>query len=237
MSNMRTFRLSQTNCYLLETAAGLCLIDCGNSRDQNKLVAALNHAGFDLSQIQFLVLTHHHGDHCGLVNFLTAANPKMRVVMSRRCSEILMTGTSFKPANEVYANACLNKLIRSYLFLSRALSDSFPPYSRRAEDILIENDCELALTGMGPNPKIIVTPGHTQDGLSVVFGNSAFVGDAARNILNFTGAKYLPILYSDLAACYSSWDKLNKAGVDMIYPAHGKPFQAKKLKIPPKNLY
>lgn len=74
-----------------------------------------------------------------------------------------------------------------------------------------------------------MTPGHTEDSISLVAGEAAFVGDAARNTLNFAGMSYHPILLYDEEICRESWNRLINEGVKRIFPAHGRPFDATKL--------
>jgi glyoxylase-like metal-dependent hydrolase (beta-lactamase superfamily II) len=230
MSNV-ILKLSQTNCYLLNAGSGYVLIDCGNEWDKNALISSLKRTEQDLSKINFLVLTHHHSDHCGLLNYIKNINPGLRAVMSRKCAELLKTGSHYKSENEVYANTGLRIAMSAYFKLLNKSHGDFPPYPGHTDDIILDGDWEPDPSELGINLKFIMTPGHTPDSISVVFGNSAFAGDAARGTLNFTGAKYLPIIYSDLDACHKSWEKLINAGAKTIYPSHGNPFKAEKLII------
>ena len=56
------------NAYLLSTADGLCLVDCGTSLDPGweALVRGLELAGARPADIRLLVCTHLHADHAGL---------------------------------------------------------------------------------------------------------------------------------------------------------------------------
>jgi glyoxylase-like metal-dependent hydrolase (beta-lactamase superfamily II) len=85
------------------------------------------------------------------------------------------------------------------------------------------------------NGRIIETPGHSLDSISVVFDDGdCFVGDAAANLPQFLGTKYCVILIEDLEAYYTSWRKLISEGARQVFPAHGKPFPAEKLE---QNIY
>jgi glyoxylase-like metal-dependent hydrolase (beta-lactamase superfamily II) len=63
----------------------------------------------------------------------------------------------------------------------------------------------------------------------VLSDGNAFVGDAAMNFLNFCGIGYRPIFIEDIELVFESWHKLVEHGAETIYPAHGRPFSAKKL--------
>jgi len=222
-------RLSQTDCYLLKAKDGYLLIDCGNSGDQQAFLKWLHQRGIALADIHYLLLTHHHTDHCGLMAFLIAANPQMRVIMSSVCAGYLKTGHHFQHPHEHYANPVLGLILKTFFKLNGNVTDCFTPYFCRPGDILIEGDNATLLVELGLNGTILLTPGHTEDSISIVTDTLAFVGDAARNILNFTGTPYQPLLLYNLEVCYSSWNKLHAEGVKTIFPAHGKPFQLEKL--------
>ena len=79
--------------------------------------------------------------------------------------------------------------------------------------------------------KIIETPGHTVDSISILFNDGdCLIGDAAANFLWFAGTKYCVIFISDMDAYYKSWEKVIAGGACRIFPAHGKPFAVNKLK-------
>jgi len=221
--------LSQTNCYLFRTKAGYLLIDCGNQHDEYKFVSILKHLGVKLSDISYLVLTHHHSDHCGLLNFIVSKAPQVKVVMSSVCAGFMQSGSNHKHKNERFSNPSLHFIFGIYSKLSKNCQESFPPYFLRKSDLIIEQDDYSLLPGLGIQGKILLTPGHTEDSLSVIVEDTAFVGDAARNILNFTGTPYQPIILYNYDACLSSWNKLIASGAKTIYPAHGKAFCIKKL--------
>jgi glyoxylase-like metal-dependent hydrolase (beta-lactamase superfamily II) len=82
---------------------------------------------------------------------------------------------------------------------------------------------------MGMQGFFLHTPGHTEDSVSMIVGDSAFVGDAARNIMNFLGASYLPIIYYNLASCIDNYLKLRSSEVRYLHPGHGKSFPMERL--------
>jgi hydroxyacylglutathione hydrolase len=105
----------------------------------------------------------------------------------------------------------------------------------RNEDIVINGDTNLKDIGINIDGKIIVTPGHTDDSISLILADgSCYCGDAAANFFQFAGAKYCVIFVYDLDEYYKSWVKILHENSRIIYPAHGKPFEAECLQ---KNLY
>lgn len=65
------------SCFLIETAASRFLIDCGMVQG-GRAASARNHQPFDFdpASIDFVLLTHAHIDHCGLLPKLTRAGFK-----------------------------------------------------------------------------------------------------------------------------------------------------------------
>jgi hydroxyacylglutathione hydrolase len=86
------------------------------------------------------------------------------------------------------------------------------------------------LKDIGIDGKILYTPGHSRDSISVLLSNgSAFVGDVAMNFLRLTGIGHRPICIEDINTVYASWQRLIEQGAKAIYPSHGKPFSAREL--------
>ena len=76
--------------------------------------------------------------------------------------------------------------------------------------------------------KILYTPGHTSDSISLKVGNIFFCGDASMN--GFPSMKRLTIWIENKVQFEKSLDILFAEDVDWIYPAHGKPFPKSDIK-------
>ncbi len=108
---------------------------------------------------------------------------------------------------------------------------TFPQYASRDSDILIQGETNLDEIGIRLGGRIIETPGHTIDSISVLLEDgSCFVGDAAANFPQFIGTKYCVIQVEDIEEYYKSWRTLISGGAQRIFPAHGKPFAVTKLR-------
>lgn len=221
--------LSQTNCYLLKARQGYLMVDCGREGDERRLLRKLRLLGIPLSSIRWLLLTHHHSDHCGLLHYLISANPDIRIIMSHACADYLETGSHFHPATEIYVNIALQKVFSLYDKMGGDLSDTFIPYLKREGDFILCDESAALPDQIGISGSILHTPGHTEDSISLITDADAFVGDAARNMLNFLGSPYKPIILYNLNTCHDSWRKLLSTGVIRIHPAHGKSFDMKKI--------
>lgn len=59
--------LSRAQVYVLDTAERWTMVDSGMAGDAEQIVAQLDKAGYDLANLQAIVLTHAHSDHTGTV--------------------------------------------------------------------------------------------------------------------------------------------------------------------------
>jgi glyoxylase-like metal-dependent hydrolase (beta-lactamase superfamily II) len=77
----------------------------------------------------------------------------------------------------------------------------------------------------------MTTPGHTPGSISVVTDRGdVLCGDAVMSFLPITGAGLRPIFVSDRAEVFASWRKMLDNGAATIYPAHGAPMPAARLR-------
>lgn len=233
-------KLSVTNCFLVKIEKQFVLIDTGYEEDFELFHTGLKKAGVELSQISHIILTHHHDDHCGLLHDILRENASIRVVMSRFCKDLISKGEN----DQTLGGGLLNKRVaflirRKQFYLSIILRKNidkeknlkFTPYIVRDCDILIDGDTELRNIGIPLDGKIINTPGHTVDSISILFfDGDCLAGDAAANMLKFAGTKNCVIFICNMDEYYRSWQKIMAAGAKKIYPAHGKPFSVERLK-------
>ncbi len=100
----------------------------------------------------------------------------------------------------------------------------------RDRDLILTGDDDSLLREIGIDGKIVHTPGHTQDSISLILSDgSTIVGDAAMSFMEFCQTRHRPIYVQDLEQTYQSWEKLRKHGAQVIYPSHGDRFAAEEL--------
>jgi hydroxyacylglutathione hydrolase len=234
-----TLKLSVTNCYLVKADARYILIDTGYEADWELFCKRLAEKGVGFAQLSHIILTHHHDDHAGLLNYIVKENPQIQVVMSQLAPDLLARGEN----DTTHPKGVINRRVKLLLslkrliimmalkkYVSKSSNLKFPPYDVRQNDILISGETGLKAIGIDLKGRILKTPGHTVDSITVLFDDGdAVVGDAAANMLRFAGTKYCVIGLSDLDKYYRSWQKLIAAGARQIFPAHGKPFPVAKL--------
>jgi len=202
-------QLSVTNCFLLKADNGYVLIDTGYVYEWELFCKRLKEAGVGLSEISHIILTHAHDDHAGLLNRILDENPEIPVVMSYRSKEPLLHGRNDQTLGGGYVNRRVGLLASLKKMLDKRWTFTFPPYTIREQDILIARQTELKEIGIGLPGRIIETPGHSIDSISVLRDNGdCFVGDAAANFLEFAGTKHCVLYIQDMDEYYASWKAL-----------------------------
>lgn len=240
--DISTLRLSVTNCYLIQSSKGYLLIDTGYQYEWERFCRALKKVNIGIGEISHIILTHHHDDHCGLLNDILRENSRIRMVMSAKAVPLLRKGRNDHTNAGGYVTKRVSYLLSLKARFDKRWTHTFPPYETRNADILITKRTSLKELGLELDGEIIETPGHSIDSVSVVFNDGAcIVGDAAANFLQFAGTKYCVIYVEDIEEYYRSWERLLSKGAKIIYPGHGKRFAAEELernkgKISQKNI-
>jgi glyoxylase-like metal-dependent hydrolase (beta-lactamase superfamily II) len=221
-----TIRLSPTNCFLIKIPVGYLLIDTSFPSQFGEFTEQLKKNNIDPSEIKYLLLTHHHDDHAGFAAALKELT-NCTLIVHEKAIPALRDGiliSKNKPLNlRVKATMAIYNIIKRRNF-------KIAPVKMGNKDIIISKDDDTLLWNIGIEGKIIRTPGHTVDSISVILSNGdAFVGDVCMNFLNFCGIHYRPIWLYDQNIVFDSWQKIIENGAKTIYPAHGKPFQVEEL--------
>jgi glyoxylase-like metal-dependent hydrolase (beta-lactamase superfamily II) len=204
------------NVYLLLSGRRLTLVDSGIAGDAARIVAQLQRAGYALSQLDSIVLTHVHGDHTGSAAEL--ADRSGARVLAHRDEVPYIEQTKSLPAAS-FVQRLLYWLSRRILF-----RPSFWKVDRPVED----GDEIEALGGM----RVIHTPGHTPGSMCLYQPERRilFCGDALFNENPITGRRglRLPIrlVTLDNAQARDSVGKLSMLAVQVLCCGHGEPILA-----------
>jgi glyoxylase-like metal-dependent hydrolase (beta-lactamase superfamily II) len=149
-----------TNYYALEINNGKLLIDCGWPGTYPQFIAEMKRKGIALDEIKFILVTHFHLDHAGLV----------QEFKNRGATLILME-------TQVGFIAPLNSLIKT----------KYVPYTELREDDnfnLTFKESREFLASLGITGEIIATPGHSADSITLILDEGfAFTGDLRSRFL------------------------------------------------------
>jgi glyoxylase-like metal-dependent hydrolase (beta-lactamase superfamily II) len=152
--NMVNVGYSSTNYYVLEEGDTRLLIDVGMPGTFGQLLANMKRAGISLPSIRYLLVTHYHPDHAGIVEEVKAAGVRLIVMEPQVGASDLMHKMYIKP-DSPFIPIRLDNNVDLTLGESRAF-----------------------LKKLGIEGEIIATPGHSDDSVSLVLDDgSAFIGD------------------------------------------------------------
>lgn len=194
-----------TNVFLVEEEK-LTLVDTGFWGSTPRIVAFLQKLGYSPTDIDLIVITHHHLDHTGSLADLKALTGAK--VAAHKDDAPMIRGEAITPPPR--QAGLVSQLGGRFLSLGRA---------KAAEvDILLEDGQELSpLEGM----KIIHTPGHTPGSISLFFPQRRLlmVGDT----LNHRRRLSLPprIYSANMAQARESVKRLAELEFNTICFGHG----------------
>ena len=168
MAGPITIRSHGVNLYVVDGRDGKLLFDAGWPRSLPDLKAGLEAAGLRLSAIRFVMTSHAHPDHGGLMQKLKRHCGVRRIV------------------HEVQ-RVSLAELNR---FFERKPDRNYEPIEIDDKDLVVGRADLQALRAIGIEGEILETPGHSDDSVSLLLdGGDAFTGDLTRPDLATTRAR------------------------------------------------
>ena len=145
---------ASTNYYAIDINHGKLLIDCGWPGTLPQFIKVLQRKGIRLNELKYLLVTHFHPDHAGLVQELKNQGTKF-ILPECQVTFVSSFGEYFKGKSLPYVE------IKQTDNLSLKLEDS-----RRF------------LASLGLSGEIIHTPGHSDDSVTLILDEGyAFTGD------------------------------------------------------------
>jgi glyoxylase-like metal-dependent hydrolase (beta-lactamase superfamily II) len=155
----------------------------------------------------------------------------LTIIAHQQARAFLQSGQNDQTHGGGYVNGFIKLAAGLKMRLDPRWTLSFPPFRLRESDILLTGSDNHVLRRLGVSGQALHTPGHTIDHLALVLDSGeAFCGDAAASFLLWAGTHYCTVFMTDMVEAYQSWQKMLDAGAQVIYPAHGRPFAAQKLR-------
>lgn len=209
-----------TNYYLEPCDEGFLLIDAGWHGKGDVFRKKLNLLGIGPEQIKYILLTHHHHDHAAIVQELKRLTKAKLIVHERQVPYLERGITNNRDIKQYnYVLWFIDKLTKPFI------AYKYTPVSFDNSDIIIDTDFnDSILRSIGVPGKIMLTPGHSSDSISVLLDNgTAYIGDLGMNMRNMKliGKRPLPIEAEDFEQVKSSMKKLIGFGGLRFYPSHG----------------
>jgi len=222
MTEFHALRMGQVNAYLVRGREGYLLVDAGLPRKEGVLYAWLEERGGDPGEVRLAVITHVHFDHVGSLRAIQARTGCTVAVPAREAGILERGEVAIPPGTRWFSRPFLAVARRSPRIRSWF---RYPPVT---PDRLLRGETSLAEFGFAA--RVLPTPGHTADSVSVLTDDGlAFVGDLAPNDLPFGLGPIYNAFGEDGPAMVRGWETLLEAGAHTFLPAHGAPFDAARL--------
>ena len=157
---------ASTNHYAIDIKNGKLLVDCGWPGTLPQFTRVLQRKNISLSEIKYLLVTHFHPDHAGLVQ------------------EIKNQGTKF------ILPECQASFVGS--FADHFKGKPLPYVEIKQEDniLLKVEDSRTFLARLGLSGEILHTPGHSEDSVTLILDEGhAFTGDLHPAFMNIEDPK------------------------------------------------
>ena len=193
MENILSLTVKSTHFFLLDCKGGKLLLDAGWELSQ--FTAQLSRYQIPIRDIRYVMFTHTHPDHAGLV----------QDIRSRSGAKLIIHSVQIPYLAELEA------------FLVRKGGGKT---IQLMKGDLVSPDRSV-LQGIGIQGEILLTPGHSDDSISLALDTGAV----------FTGDLALPGFVTEEQATETcrSWRMLVQHGVKQIYPSHVDPFPVERV--------
>src|SRR5512145_3107781 len=156
---------ASTNYYAIDIQNGKLLVDCGWPGTLSQFTSVLQRKGTTLDDIKYLLVTHFHPDHAGLVQELK--NQGIKFILPE----------------------CQAPFVGSFAdyFKEKPL-----PYVgiKQNDNILLKlEDSRHFLAGLGLHGELLHTPGHSDDSVTLILDEGyAFTGDLHPSFMDIDDA-------------------------------------------------
>ncbi len=226
-------KLGLNNLYLFENNNGdYLLLDTGLACKEDLILNKINKVIGDYNKIKVIVITHSHSDHIGNLKLLLdkIKREDKIVIIHSNAKEIMLSGEKIIP----------DGFYKFSKYISKKLKTKFSGNFQKGFENLSEKDLknvifldfkdyeEFSLNKYAfENLKLIYTPGHSKDSISLVYNDEyLFCGDMIQNL--FFKYPLIPLFGDDIEELVASWKKVIKKSYSRIYPATSKGYILKE---------
>jgi glyoxylase-like metal-dependent hydrolase (beta-lactamase superfamily II) len=205
----------RSNSYLICSENGNILVDTGRKSAFNKLNSSLGALNLHFGNIDSLILTHTHYDHCQNA-FAIKEKANCEILMSEYDAEYPKSGFTPLP-NGTFPFTQLIVNLGKRMRQSRFGYQSFIP------DRLVTDELDLSQYPIS----IIATKGHSAGSISVIVDSEiAIVGDAMIGVL---AKSVMPPFADDTKEMVKSWGRLLETKCHTFLPGHGRAIKRELL--------
>ncbi len=205
----------RSNSYLICSEDGNILVDTGRESAFSKLQKNIGSLNLKLKNIDLLILTHTHYDHCQNA-FAIKEQTNCQILMSEYEAEHSQYGFTPLPKGTFPITSYISNLG------NRIGQRSFG-YKPFVPDVLVTDELDLTTFKI----KLISTSGHSKGSISVIIDNEiGIVGDAMLGVLK---ESVFPPFADDSTKMVGSWGRLLETKCHTFLPGHGKEIKRELL--------
>lgn len=212
------------NFYLIEQDSGLLLVDAGTPHDWGLFTSAVADLGYDLTDLDAVLLTHAHADHTGFAES-ARTTADSRVWIHHDDEHAVTTGEVAKPEGGIGRYIFKAQMYRTMLSLGRRGASKVVPV--REVSTFADGD----LLDVPGKPRVIHAPGHTRGSCALYLETKRTLlsGDVLATWNPLTGRSGPQIMPSamnvDTTQAIDSLDALSGIPGQLLLPGHGDPWQ------------
>ena len=214
------------NTWLYTIADGWVMVDTGYDNSYVSVRKKLQNLQINPEEVHYLFLTHAHDDHAGFLEEWMTEHPRTQVIAHEKAIDGLRKGQNR------FDGGCSTMFAFLFCQLMALLGNGDHRYPGLSEEhlakIITLNEANLEELEKELSGKILFTPGHTADSISLLVRGNLFCGDAAMN--GIPSSHKITIWVEDKTEFEKSWEVMLSSGAKKIYPAHGSAFCPCQLK-------
>ncbi len=183
-------RYGMTNTFLVPSESGYLLVDTDYAGTMSGFYSAIKQYDIKVSDISYVLATHYHPDHIGLVSELMKQGVKLLVV-DTQCPHIHYS-------DEIFA---------------RDKRLNYEPIDESDATVISCKESREFLKNLGINGEIISTASHSEDSVSLVLDDGVcIVGDLEP--IDYLGG------YEENVPLQQDWELIMSYNPKLIYYAH-----------------
>ncbi|MCW1293944.1 MAG: MBL fold metallo-hydrolase [Candidatus Parvarchaeota archaeon] len=221
-SELHEIYLGYVKAFLIEPKdkKELILVDTGlPGKGKDTIISYINSINHSIEDVKYIILTHAHMDHFGNAYDIQKLSGAHVGISEAGMKYVDGEAGLLYPVAHDFKNRMMVDFIKIMGRFSR------PKYIK-PDMVLKEGDFPES---MGVNARILETPGHTADSISIFLKDSKtiIVGDL---LFGGNGLK-APPFYEDYIALLNSVKKIKDANPDLVCVSHGKNYPISELKV------
>lgn len=187
---LNKLRYGMTNTFLISGKSGRLLVDTDYAGTMSGFYSAIKQYDIKVSDISYVLATHYHPDHIGLVSELMKQGVKLLVV-DTQCPHIHYS-------DEIFA---------------RDKRLNYEPINESDATVISFKESREFLKNLGINGEIISTASHSEDSVSLVLDEGVcIVGDLEP--IDYLGG------YEENVPLQQDWELVMSYNPKLIYYAH-----------------